>query len=123
MAASSIESVQNHLDSFMLAVFEAARGHGVANEENCALEDCAATRAAEVKTQFEILSNLIDNLMGIDKTAQQLEDEIKESAAAYHCARDRVLGLEQKLHDLMKDVDHTLDLVQYPLTFYYLSLI
>ena len=92
-----VDEVETKLDSLILSLFEAMRLEP--NSSN------AKSAADNLKNQFEVLNNCIDNLVGITVSNEKQEEVFSTLIHQNNEARCRIISLEDELHKLRYAVD------------------
>jgi prefoldin subunit 5 len=91
---SSIDDIQDRIESMTEALFEAVRSHADKNPEN------RMNMQSAVKNEFKAAITAIDNLAGADRTASEQEDELNELSAKNTALQAEVALLQEQLQNL-----------------------
>lgn len=95
-----IEDVQDRVDSLVLNIFEAARGH-----EN---PSSGAAAAQQVLDSYMQAVSTVQLLVGIDKTKADQEHKLAVLTAEYTTLKLILTRLEDELHQVIKKSDEDL---------------
>jgi uncharacterized coiled-coil protein SlyX len=91
---SSIDDIQDKIESMTEALFEAVRSHADKNPAN------RMNMQSAVKNEFKAAITAIDNLAGADRTASEQEDELNELSAKNTALQAEVALLQEQLQNL-----------------------
>ena len=92
--SGTIEAVQEQLDKFLLAVFEAARGR-----------DDVQQKAADIKSAYLGMLESVELLRGINSTFADQELRLRELSSSCALKRSAILTAEQQLMELQENID------------------
>lgn len=99
---STIDNVQEALDSLILALFEAMRAsNGESHDSSQATESFAM--------QYVKTLDIIDCLAGIEKPKCELRAELQSLDREYKATADRVLGMQTELLSLESEIEARLN--------------
>lgn len=99
-ARSSVDDVHANVDALMLSIFEAVRGHEAATDATAGVEAqqaVAAVKCQDIVDKYNSTLAAIDDLVGIDSTKEQQEEEIRALSAQCRLARERIMQHEDQL--------------------------
>lgn len=108
---SSIEEVQEVLDSLLLEFFESARGHEKLTD-NASCHQLATEKSEKLIEIYNKLQTTIINLKGIDKTKEEQLAEIESLTLQHTTLKASVLSCEQQLRDKVKQIDSEIEAVR-----------
>jgi hypothetical protein len=104
---TSVDDVQARIDALMLSLFEAVRGHEAVTAET----SVEARGAVSAQLQQTVADNYaatlrsVQNLVGLNRTSKEQEDEIASLAEQCEQVRQRILQREDKLVQRREDID------------------
>lgn len=99
---TTIDSVQEALDSLILSLFEAMRAsNGEAQDSAEATESFAM--------QYVKTIDIIDSLVGIGKSKEELRAELHSVDREYKATADRVLDMQKELLTLESHIENRLN--------------
>lgn len=108
-----VETFQENVEKLILSIFNASRAHEeIASmpspqHENLS-EKVASEKAADIARTYEETISNIDELIGINRTQGEQEEEMRQLSALYGTSRTRVLQLELQLKEISKNIDQHL---------------
>ena len=116
LAAGTVDAVHDTLDSLVLSVFEAIRGHEAAvlqaglEEEGGeqALQAVRKEKAEEVHRKYVAAVQSVQSLAGLDTTPGQQEEELQQQSQRIQQLRERILTSEGKLLQKKNSIDAAL---------------
>jgi hypothetical protein len=116
LTAGTVDAVHDTLDSLVLSVFEAIRGHEVAvlqaglEEEGGeqALQAVRKEKAEEVHRKYVAAVQSVQSLAGLDTTPSQQEEQLQQQSQRIQQLRERILTSEGKLLQKKNSIDAAL---------------
>lgn len=94
MSSSSIDPIQDRIESLTVSLFEAVRNYGDKNP------DTKEKMTASIKNEYKAAIREIDNLCGADRSLAEQESELNELSATHSQLKTNILLLQEKLHSL-----------------------
>lgn len=88
---SSIDAIQDRIESLTESLFEAVRNYG---EQNPGTKE---KMSASIKTEYKTAIHEIDNLCGADRSLAEQESELNELSAIHSQLKSNILNLQEKL--------------------------
>jgi hypothetical protein len=119
---SSIEDIEEYFDKFVLSIFEAARNHEAARNEESS-EIVIQEKSNELLMRYDLVKSAILNLKGIDSTPQTNSQKITNLKQQYVELRSEIFDLGKDLDHLSENIDLNLNQVKFYFNFdsYYLT--
>lgn len=94
MSSSSIDAIQDRVESLTASLFEAVRNYGEKNP------DTREKMTASIKNEYKAAIHEIDNLCGADRSLAEQESELNELSAKHFQLKTNILQLQEKLRTL-----------------------
>ena len=91
---SSIDNIQDRIESLTVSLFEAARSYGEKDEVK------RVAMIENVKREYSAAVENIDTLLGASRNVEEQEMEMNELSAMHSRLKDEILQLQQKLNEL-----------------------
>lgn len=104
MSGSSVDDVHREIDQLMLAIFEAVRGHEAATDG----PGGTAAKCQEIVDRYNGTLAAVDNLVGINRTKEEQEAEIRDLSEQGRIVRERIMKHEDNLVAQRATIDEKL---------------
>lgn len=91
---SSIDDIQDGIESLTAALFEAVRNYGDKNPST------REALTASIKNEYKASISAIEKLSGADRSAAEQENEINELSVRHSALKAEVLQLQEHLNNL-----------------------
>ncbi len=106
----SVDELHDKVDAFVLSVFEAIRGHPVAQEGAARLREARASKAVDVRAAYAAATAAADGLIGVNRTAAEQDAKLDEQSAELRVLKTRILANKKAMLCRQKELDTQLRL-------------
>jgi hypothetical protein len=100
---SSIDAIQDRIESLTVSLFEAVRNYGDKDPQS------REAMATAIKNEYKAAVTKIETLSGADRSAAEQEFELNELSATHAQLKTEILELQEKLHVLNDSCSSELD--------------